>query len=122
MNTEVFRNVSYPWNKDYDKAKIIFGKGPQSAVIRSLIRATHKSIYGTGIRRTQVGYLRTGAEFLDLLSALEDVKMTYVLTTDGWLRFSATGATFAKDFLSKHCLHSGCAEHVRYAGEMFVHG
>lgn len=39
---------------------------------------------------------------------------------DSRLRFSLTGTSFIRDFSSKHAIHSGCADAVRVAGEMFV--
>ncbi|KAJ8558703.1 hypothetical protein ON010_g8747 [Phytophthora cinnamomi] len=60
----------------------------------------------------------------DLLARLEQhhdkpVLFTYVITKKGWY-FSETGASFFKDMLSKHMLHSGAAFSVLYAGEFRI--
>jgi hypothetical protein len=45
---------------------------------------------------------------------------TYVLTLDGYLRFTETGKEFGIDMLSKHTMHSNVSIYTAFSGEFFV--
>jgi hypothetical protein len=93
---DIFGDVWYEWNHDYKNAQKIFGKGPTCAAVRGLIRTVHKSIYATGLRHTEMGMFQVKSQHLSLIAS--DQLMTYALMDDR-IRFSATGASFFKDFL-----------------------
>ena len=68
------------------------------------------------VLQENLGVLRTGEDLLKLLDygmrGGQNRYFTYVLM-GGSLRFSETGAAFLADMMSKHAMHSGCAEQVR---------
>ena len=45
---------------------------------------------------------------------------TYVITTDGLMRFTETGKEFGIDMLSKHTMHSDAGIYIAYSGEFFI--
>ncbi|GLC65386.1 hypothetical protein PLESTF_000287900 [Pleodorina starrii] len=105
------------WNTSYDKARQIFG----SSAITNAVRAQHAVLYQDKGRQGSRGVLRGGGDLVSLLRggvrAQQRRYYTYVLTADGSWCFSETGAAFFADFVSKHAMHAGCAEHVVCAGE-----
>ncbi|GLC55638.1 hypothetical protein PLESTB_001009600 [Pleodorina starrii] len=100
------------WNTSYDKARQIFG----SSAITNAVRAQHAVLYQDKGRQGSRGVLRGGGDLVSLLRggvrAQQRRYYTYVLTADGSWCFSETGAAFFADFVSKHAMHAGCAEHV----------
>eukprot|EP01088_Endostelium_zonatum_P019725 TRINITY_DN6960_c0_g1_i1.p1 TRINITY_DN6960_c0_g1~~TRINITY_DN6960_c0_g1_i1.p1 ORF type:complete len:449 (-),score=97.63 TRINITY_DN6960_c0_g1_i1:40-1386(-) len=117
----IFKDRFQPWNKQYDKAQKIFGDTTQAVLVRNAIIAEHKMLYST--LQMSSGRLFNGEQFLNLIN--NGIRrgrrrlFTYVLL-DQKLYFSETSASFFKDFLSKHSVHSNAREKVRYAGEFFV--
>jgi len=65
------------------------------------------------------GAVRNGAgNVVDRPHRVKPAVYTYIIAVeDQSFRFSETGAAFFVDFVSKHALHSSCAETVRYSGE-----
>ncbi|KAH3766928.1 C2 domain [Pelomyxa schiedti] len=116
-----FGDVKHHWNTSYDKAKQIFASPIQGPVIRSAIYMQHASLYKQ-LYSVQ-GNLYNATDFMQMINygVRERVPIifTYVLL-DTHMNFSETGASFFKDFLSKHAMHSNALEEVRYAGEFFV--
>lgn len=86
-------------------------------------RTTHNG-FGTITGPEDVLKLLTGAtrngvgEIVEGPHRVKPTVYTYIISSeDDSLRFSETGAAFFVDFVSKHALHSNCAESVRYSGE-----
>ena len=71
------------------------------------------------VLQENLGVLQTGEDLLKLLDygmrGGQNRYFTYVLMS-GSLRFSETGAAFLADMMSKHAMHSGCAEQVESMG------
>jgi hypothetical protein len=114
------------WNRNYRAAQTIF-QGPTSIAIRSTIQAGHRMLYA---RTTSNGFgvindvkdvmmlLHGGKPDSPLAHRVKPAVYTYIISIDDdSFRFSETGAAFFVDFVSKHALHSNCAEAVRYSGE-----
>ena len=93
---EIFGEFSCPWNEAYPNAQKIFGK--KGMLIRAMIRSTFKSMYSKNALKTEIGIISNKTKRNSFLTP--DLLFTYVLVDD-MLRFSATGSSFAKDFLSK---------------------
>lgn len=121
----IFGSTTQPWNEKYDNAQKIFGTGPKAAIARGVIHMQHAELYRDGVLpgRTKTGTIETGDQFLALINNgyRNDIPrfFTYVLLDDK-LHFSETGASFFKDFMSKHATHADCAREVRYAGEFHI--
>eukprot|EP01087_Luapelamoeba_hula_P016076 TRINITY_DN490_c1_g1_i1.p1 TRINITY_DN490_c1_g1~~TRINITY_DN490_c1_g1_i1.p1 ORF type:complete len:846 (+),score=164.26 TRINITY_DN490_c1_g1_i1:170-2707(+) len=45
---------------------------------------------------------------------------TYIITTDGQMRFTETGKEFGVDQLSKHTMHSNASIYIAFSGEFFL--
>ncbi|KAG6618988.1 putative C2 domain-containing protein [Phytophthora cinnamomi] len=113
----------HEWNKNYPTIQKIFSPDhPESPVLRKAIATEHAVIYKHG-STTEYGQLKEPADFFSLLHGGKrldkPVLFTYAITSTGWY-FSETGASFFKDMLSKHMLHSGAAFSVKYAGEFRI--
>lgn len=139
-----FGDIVQGWNRDYAAAQRIFGPGPESFAVRSVIKSGHAMLYA---RTTCNGFgvIDTYHDVLNLFEGslrghprppptgddeqpaqarpkppqrIKPAVYTYVIAVqDSSLRFSETGAAFLVDFASKHALHANCAEAVRYSGE-----
>lgn len=123
-NIPLFLAKNYEWNKDYPTIQRIFSSDyPESFVLRQAIMTQHAVIYTHGPNKSKYGAISAPADFFELIHhgrrQGNPVLFTYVITQNGWY-FSETGATFFKDMLSKHMLHSGAAFSVLYAGEFRV--
>eukprot|EP01064_Diplonema_japonicum_P030831 TRINITY_DN5332_c0_g1_i1.p1 TRINITY_DN5332_c0_g1~~TRINITY_DN5332_c0_g1_i1.p1 ORF type:complete len:369 (+),score=66.17 TRINITY_DN5332_c0_g1_i1:46-1107(+) len=121
---DIFKGQKCGWNKDYDAAKTIFGRGITGMTARSAIHVEHKLLYGPVNSKVVTGAINTGADFLKLIdSGLlrgEMVFFTYVINEKGEMKFSHTGKNFLADKLSKHAMHSDASENVYFAGEFHV--
>ncbi|KAG6808254.1 hypothetical protein H0H92_004726 [Tricholoma furcatifolium] len=118
------------WNRNYKAAQSIF-QGPASIAVRSPIQAGHRMLYARNARNV-FGVIGEFSDIVQLLHAgkcsrpgvgafehrIKPAVYTYIISSeDDSFRFSETGAAFFVDFVSKHALHSNCAETVRYSGE-----
>ncbi|KAI6027200.1 hypothetical protein EDC04DRAFT_2718308 [Pisolithus marmoratus] len=128
---KIFGDQVQSWNRSHKAAQAIF-EGPASIAVRSGIQAGHRMLYARTVTNG-FGVISNWDAVLSLLcggvrSASDRSKSyahrvkpavyTYVVSADDdTLRFSETGAAFFVDFVSKHALHSNCAENVRYSGE-----
>ncbi|OWZ01154.1 C2 domain-containing Hypothetical protein [Phytophthora megakarya] len=115
--------TDHEWNKNYPTIQKIFSPDhPESPVLRKAISTEHEVIYRHG-STTEYGLLKEPSDLFKLINygqRLEKpVLFTYAITSTGWY-FSETGASFFKDMLSKHMLHSGAAFSVKYAGEFHI--
>eukprot|EP01127_Copromyxa_protea_P022108 TRINITY_DN779_c0_g1_i3.p1 TRINITY_DN779_c0_g1~~TRINITY_DN779_c0_g1_i3.p1 ORF type:complete len:530 (+),score=81.85 TRINITY_DN779_c0_g1_i3:800-2389(+) len=112
-----FLTVRQGWNRDYDAAKKIF----TSSTIQAVIKVQHQSLYSSSNKKQ--GTLYTGDDFLAIIryGIVGGYRrfFTYCLLDDE-LNFAETGKTTAKDFTSKHAMHSCAKDEVRYAGEFHV--
>lgn len=116
------------------KARSTF-EGPASAAIRSIKHTAHRMLYAHAISNA-FGVLETPADVFHLLHGssapgphatgvdapfahrIKPAVYTYVIAVnDDSMRFSETGARYLVNMVSKHWLHSDCAESVRFAGE-----
>jgi len=113
-----FGERKHEWNKNYSAAQKIF----TSVVVANSIKAQHKALYSS-IEATIKGELKNGDDLLRLIKfgvvGAKKRYFTYSLMDDHW-NFCETGKEYTKDFTSKHAMHSGVAEHVRYAGEFHI--
>lgn len=131
--SEVFHDVKHHWNEQYDKARQIFSSPIQGPIIRSFFSTCFDFIYSAAIHvqhatlykeaTAEKGVMRTAMDFFKLINfGIRDRSptiFTYVILDDQF-KFSETGASFTKDFMSKHAMHANASEEVRYAGEFFV--
>ncbi|TDH67057.1 hypothetical protein CCR75_008446 [Bremia lactucae] len=113
------------WSKSYEKIQRIFSsKHKESVVLRHGVKAQHALVYEHNSKRTQYGDLSSSDDFFALIKygRRDDLPVlyTYVITFNGWY-FSETGASVIQDLMSKHMLHSGAADSVKYAGEFRIH-
>ncbi|KAL3670658.1 hypothetical protein V7S43_003848 [Phytophthora oleae] len=113
----------HEWNKNYPTIQKIFSPDhPESPALRKAVATEHEIIYRHG-GTTQYGTLKESSDFFKLVNygrrEEKPVLFTYAITSTGWY-FSETGASFFKDMLSKHMLHSGAAFSVKYAGEFHI--
>ncbi|KAF9228957.1 hypothetical protein BS17DRAFT_772815 [Gyrodon lividus] len=128
----IFGDQVQQWNRNYSAAQTIF-QGPTSLAVRSGIQAGHRMLYARTVTNG-FGVIRTTEDVFNLLHGgahrsstdgtvsyahrIKPAVYTYIISIDDEsLRFSETGAAFFVDFVSKHALHSNCAETVRYSGE-----
>jgi len=118
----VFKHKKQHWNVEYDKAKMIFGRGAEALMLRQSIHSQYFTLYKPN-PDSKYGTLESGKEFLKLFNYTKREGVprvfTYVIIDDA-IHFSETGAAFFIDFLSKHALHSNVAEKVYFAGEFYV--
>lgn len=135
-----FGDTHQHWLESYPNAQKIF-EGPK--IVRASIRSAHRILYARSTMN-EFGLIKNADDFWRELApqerATDDASLssnptrhedpnthplwrvkpalyTYIIGNDDMLRFSETGAAFLADFASKHALHSGCAETVRYSGE-----
>jgi len=117
------------WNVEYTNAQKIFGKKMSSKAVRAAIRIQHSQLYQTTKEHKFICGAHSFVECLDFSHLYIQIgdeissqmcRFTYVILEDYTMHFSATSAETAKDFLSKHALHSNCSENVVYAGEFFL--
>ncbi|OWY96095.1 C2 domain-containing Hypothetical protein, partial [Phytophthora megakarya] len=123
-NIPQFMPTDNEWNKNYPTIQRIFSPDyPESPVLRQAVMTQHALIYAHGAEDTKYDSIATPAEFFELIHDGrrndKPVLFTYAITSKGWY-FSETGASFFKDMLSKHMLHSGAAFSVKYAGEFHI--
>ena len=118
-------NQQQHWNRQYQAAKLIFGKYPTSLLSRATIKIAYRNLYGRTLKRNQNGYL-LGADDLwktvfsdPTLKRIRPCIYTYVIEDSTWL-FGETGRQFWTDFASKHALLSNGSRQVRYAGEFHI--
>lgn len=110
------------WNRNYSKARAIFGHCPLSLGSQLTIKFGHKVLYGQTLKNNPVGQLTNAQDlwkmvFMDRITRrIRPCVYTYVVDDRAW-RFSETGHQFFKDFASKHALLANVSESVRYAGE-----
>lgn len=116
------------------KARSTF-EGPASAAIRAAKHTAHRMLYANAISNA-FGMLETPSDVFRLLHGsstpgphatvvdapfahrIKPAVYTYVIAVnDDSMRFSETGARYLINMVSKHWLHSDCAEAVRFAGE-----
>jgi len=131
MLEDLFEGELQQWNQRYANAQKIFGDGCQAAMARQMIRQQNNWAYGGAVQDSLTFAPRscrnttTGEELLELinygkLANDETTFFTYVLLEDGSWRFSHTGSTFLRDYVSKHAMHSNVSPFVVYAGEFHV--
>lgn len=125
-----FGDTKQHWNRNYKAAQSIF-QGPTSILLRCGIQAGHRMLYarttknGFGIISGPLdihallrGERKCGEGDIEGPHRVKPAVYTYIISAeDDSFRFSETGAAFFVDFVSKHALHSNCAEYVRYSGE-----
>lgn len=113
------------------KARLTF-EGPASAAIRAVKHNAHRMLYARAVSNT-FGVLEQPSDVFQLLHGssadglgapspfahrIKPAVYTYVIAVnDDSMRFSETGARYLVNMVSKHWLHSDCAEAVRFAGE-----
>lgn len=81
-------------------------------------------MYRNIARRNESGTITSGQDLLGLLNNGRQANgwiffYTYVIV-DGIWRFSQTGKSMVKDFMSKHAAHAACHREVTYSGEFHV--
>ncbi|TDH66171.1 hypothetical protein CCR75_008465 [Bremia lactucae] len=123
-NIPRFLPSNIEWTKSYKKAQHVFSsKHPESPVFRRAVKTQHAMTYEHNRKSSKFGALSSPLDFFNLINDgkrdNKPVLFTYVITSKGWY-FSETGATFLKDIMSKHMLHSNAAYYVKYAGEFHV--
>lgn len=99
--------------------------GLRGRVLNKALHHQHARVYNFS-NSTEYGDVKPRSEE----AALQFLKMahydeggrifTYVLTTDGLLRFTETGKEFGIDMLSKHTMHSDVAIYIACSGEFFI--
>lgn len=109
------------WNKNYPIAQEIFGSSAKSLIKQNTFKLAHQLLYSRSMKNSQIDRVESAEDFwkifLDRKSSLiQPCLYTFVLDQDSF-RFSETGASFLKDFASKHAFHAYCAEQVLYAGQ-----
>lgn len=112
------------WNKGYHNAIKIFGPSQSAKLVRAGVVAEHKLLFGSKIG-AQKGDLYTGENLLNLINFGYLEKRTRMYTyviMEKFLYFAETGASFAKDFLSKHAVLSNCSAEVVFSGEFHLQG
>lgn len=100
-------------------------KGLRGRVLNKALHHQHARVYNFS-NSTEYGDVKPRSEE----AALQFLKMahydeggrifTYVLTTDGLLRFTETGKEFGIDMLSKHTMHSDVNIYIACSGEFFI--
>ena len=98
--------------------------GVAAKLARATIRKQHDWLYRNVARRNESGMITSGNDLLGLLNngRLPNgfiLFYTYVIV-DGIWRFSQTGKSKMKDFMSKHAAHAACAREVTYSGEFHI--
>jgi len=120
----IFHGKVQPWNTSYAQAIKIFGPGVTAKVARATIRKQHDWLYRNIGRTNETGTITNGNDLLGLLSNGRLANgfilfYTYVVV-DGIWRFSQTGKSKMKDFMSKHAAHAACSREVTYSGEFHI--
>ncbi|TDH66412.1 hypothetical protein CCR75_004798 [Bremia lactucae] len=123
-NIPRFLPYKFEWSKTYRKAQRVFmSKNPESSVFLKAVKTQHAVVYEHDRITSKFGALSSANDFFNLINNgrrdNKPVLFTYVITSQGWY-FSETGATFLKDILSPHMLHSNAANYVKFAGEFHV--
>lgn len=99
--------------------------GLRGRILNKALHKQHNRIYNYD-STTEYGTFEACSEsaalqFLKMVHFDEGGRMfTYVLTLDGFLRFTETGKEFGIDLLSKHTMHSDVATYIACSGEFFV--
>lgn len=130
-----FGGYTKGWNRDYEAAQKIYGRGPSSKLVRAGLRTQNFMAYSNDyVNNFSKVYKVLGmASLSEMLRQYSDIdqskktvpegpsttRYTYVIMPDSHLHFSVTSKQLATDFLSKHALHAGAATEVVYAGEFF---
>lgn len=110
--------------KPFIKA-LFTASGVRGMILSKALHAQHTHVYNFN-PDTRYGVLPGPGrdmtlKFLDLCHFDEGGRIhTYVLTTDGLLRFTETGKEFGIDMLSKHTMHSDAGIYIAYSGEFFI--
>lgn len=108
------------WNRNYSHAQDIFAETHRGSAKRAFIHLEHRKLYHTN-SFTKIEEVSTGQDLLALIDSVKNHgRFTYVLMEDGSFRFSSTKSHGPIDLLSKHAIHSDCAESVLYAGEFCI--
>jgi len=141
----IFKGLRKGWNKDYDAAQQIYGKGPSSMALRAGMRAQYSMVYeknpnGNSCTLRNIEGLRGLYDMLqvnhmtDVKKSKSDIflgnstekwnedvspRYTYTIMPDSRMYFSRTGKDTMQDLLSKHALTSNVGEEVVYCGEFF---
>ncbi|WVQ97871.1 hypothetical protein IAU59_004987 [Kwoniella sp. CBS 9459] len=100
--------------------------GLRGKILNKALHHQHERIYNFD-RQTQYGDFKDGPskdmtlKFLEMCHFDQGGRIfTYVITTDGLMRFTETGKEFGIDLLSKHTMHSDVHIYIAWSGEFLI--
>eukprot|EP00012_Vannella_robusta_P006522 CAMPEP_0206194026 /NCGR_PEP_ID=MMETSP0166-20121206/6938_1 /ASSEMBLY_ACC=CAM_ASM_000260 /TAXON_ID=95228 /ORGANISM="Vannella robusta, Strain DIVA3 518/3/11/1/6" /LENGTH=247 /DNA_ID=CAMNT_0053610893 /DNA_START=719 /DNA_END=1462 /DNA_ORIENTATION=- len=120
---DIFEGKKQHWDESYPNARLLFGDGIDSKASRVLVRTHHAALYNGITNTVETGHITDGDSLKTLLhngvhKSGAIIIFTFVIVDD-ILYFAPTGDEFLKDMVSKHAVHSNCAEEVTYSGDFF---